>query len=292
MEVKEVERLIKISKERPLLPETFVPWHEEPKSNDLFLPEALNSLEGLAIYDTLTQQQKLDLGRHEAVQVMYSYGWSEALFCLFMNRYILTLQPDQVEYRFLLRELIEEFRHQEMFAQAVLQLKGKPVKPTRMHNFVGQFTAKYMPHDAVFMSCLSVELIADMYGHQTRKDPRMYNVLKKVSELHNIEEGRHIHFTKGLLKKYTVKAGYFKRTMYSYIILLNVYFMRTLYVKKEIFERIGMENPSAIYKLAFKNYKIKFSVTCLETIIEFVKDWNGFNGTTKWAWKLLLNADV
>lgn len=292
MEIKEVERLIKISKEKPLLPETFVPWDEKPTADDLFLPEALNSLEGLEIYHTLNAQQKLDLGRHEAVQVMYSYGWSEALFCLFMNRYILTLQPDNVEYRFLLRELIEEFRHQEMFARAVLQLNGAPVKPGWMHNMVGQFTAKYMPHDAVFMSCLSVELIADMYGHHTRKDPKMYIVLKKVSELHNIEEGRHIHFTKGLLKKYTAKAGYVKRTIYSYIILLNVYFMRTLYVKKEIFERIGIENPDAVYKLAFKNYKKKFAATCLQTITDFVGEWNGFNGATRWAWRLLLNAKV
>jgi hypothetical protein len=292
MEVKEIERLIRISKERPLLPETFVPWHEKPKEDELFLPEWLNSLEGLEIYNTLSPQQKLELGRHEAVQVMYSYGWSEALFCLFMNRYILTLQPDHVEHRFLLRELIEEFRHQEMFAQGIIQLNGQPLKPTRMHNIVGQFTTKYMPHDIVFMSCLSVELIADMYGYQTRRDPKIYNVIRKISELHNIEEGRHIHFTKGLLKNYTQKAGYVKRTIYSYIILLNVYFMRTLYVKKEIFERIGMENPGAVYKLAFKNYKNKFAATCLETIIEFVNEWNGFNGATRWAWRLLLNAKI
>ena len=292
MEVVEIERLIKISREHPLLPETFVPWNEEPLVGDVFLPEKLNSLEGLEIYNTLSGQQKLDLGRHEAVQVMYSYGWSEALFCLFMNRYILTLQPDNVEHRFLLRELIEEFQHQEMFAKAVMQLNGKPIKPGRMHNIVGQFTTKYMPHDCVFMSCLSVELIADMYGYHTRKDDKMYIVLKKVSELHNIEEGRHIHFTKGLLKKYTSKAGYIKRTMYSYLILLNVYFMRTLYVKKEIFERIGMEDPNAVYKLAFKNYKKKFAATCLSTIISFVDEWNGFNGATRWAWRLLLNAKV
>lgn len=292
MEAHEVERLIKISKERPLLPDTFVPWHEEPTADELFLPEGLNSLEGLDIYNTLTSQQKLDLGRHEAVQVMYSYGWSEALFCLFMNRYILTLQPDHVEHRFLLRELIEEFRHQEMFARGIIQLNGKPIKPTRMHNMVGLFTAQYMPHDMVFMSCLAVELIADMYGYQTRKDPKTYNVLKKISELHNIEEGRHIHFTKGLLKRYTSKAGYIKRSLYSYIILLNIYFMRTLYVKTEIFERIGLEYPDAVYKLAFKNYKTKFASTCLDSIIDFVNEWNGFNGATRWAWRLLLNAKV
>ncbi len=292
MEVQEIERLIKISKEHPLLPESFIPWHEPPLTGDLFLPEKLNSLEGLSLYESLTPQQKTDLGRHEAVQVMYSYGWSEALFCLFMNRYILSLEPDHIEHRFLLRELIEEFRHQEMFATAIKQLNGKPVRPTWMHNFVGQFTAKFMPADAVFMSCLAVEIIADLYGYHTRKDPKTYIVLKKVSELHNIEEGRHIHFTKGLLKSYTMKAGPVRRTFYSYIILLNVYFMRTLYVKKEIFERIGLGDPDAVFKLAFKNYKKKFAATCLDTIINFVDEWNGFNVATRWAWRLLLAAKV
>jgi len=66
-----------------------------------------------------------------------------------------------------------------MFAQAVVQLKGQPVKPSFMHNMVGQFTTKCMPHDAVFMSCLAVELIADVYGYHVRREPKMYNVIKK-----------------------------------------------------------------------------------------------------------------
>jgi hypothetical protein len=292
MEVQEVERLIKISKEKPLLPETFVPWGILPTADDEFLPEKLNSLAGLPLYDTMTPAQKTELGRHEAVQVMYSYGWSEALFCLFMNRYILTLQSDNVEYRFLLRELIEEFRHQEMFAQAIAHLNGKPIKPTRLHNMLGQFTVKFMPVDAVFMSCLAVEMIADLYGNHMRKGPRVYPVLQKVAELHNIEEGRHIHFTKGFLKRYTDKAGYVKKSFYSYLILFNVLFMRTLYVKKEIFARIGLENPDAVFKMATQNYKYKFGQECLKTIVQFVDEWGGFNKTTRWAWRFFLKANV
>ncbi|MDB5264091.1 MAG: rane protein [Adhaeribacter sp.] len=292
MEVQEVERLIKISKEKPLLPETFVPWNIPPLPDDEFLPEKLNSLAGLAFYDTLTPDQKRELGRHEAVQVMYSYGWSEALFCLFMNRYILTLQPDNVEYRFLLRELIEEFRHQEMFAQAIAHLNGKPIKPTRLHNIMGQFTVKFMPADAVFMSCLAVEMMADLYGNHLRKGAKVYVVLKKVAELHNIEEGRHIHFTKAFLKRYTHNASFIRRSFYSYLVLFNVFFMRTLYVKKEIFARIGLENPDVVFKMASKNYQYKFGQECLKTIVQFVDEWGGFNKATRWAWRLLLKANV
>lgn len=292
MQTAQIERLIKISKTKPLLPEVFVPWEEEPLNTDVFLTEKLISLYNDPIYQTLTKTQKLELGRHEVTQVMYSYAWSEGLFCLFMNRYILTLMPDSLEYRFLLRELIEEFRHQDMFAQAIAKIGGKPVKPTFMHKFIGVFTARFMPSDAVFLSGLSIEVMADTYGTYMRKDPDTFNVLRKVAELHNIEEARHIIFAKDYLNRFTAKAGFIRRSWYSYIVLLNIYFMRTLYVKKEIFERIGVENPGKVYKQALKNYEKTFAEECLGDITAVVKEWNGFNWSTRWAWRWLLKAKV
>ena len=98
-----IERLIRISKEKPLLPEVFIPWHEQMLDEERFMPESLISLHGHPLWETLSAEQQRELGRHEIVQVMYSYAWSEGLACLFFNRHLLTLQPDSVEYRFLLR---------------------------------------------------------------------------------------------------------------------------------------------------------------------------------------------
>ncbi|MGN6637532.1 MAG: diiron oxygenase [Mucilaginibacter sp.] len=292
MEVEEIERLIRISREKPLLPETYIPWQNDLQPNEYFLPEHLNSLEGLAIYDTLTTKQKLELGRHEVVQVMYSYAWGEGLFCLFMNKYILGLSPGDLEHQFLLREIIEEFRHQEMFMQSILRLGGQPISISRAHRFIGTITTKFLPPDCLFMGSLSIEIVSDRYGNYGRKDRNLYSVLRKVFELHNIEEARHILFTKDLLKRYTAKAGIIRRTVYSFVVLFNIYFLRTLYVKKEIYQRIGMEDPALAYKLATKNYKQKFTQSCLQDIIEFVDSWRGFNGATRWAWRWLMNAKV
>ncbi len=292
MDVQEIERLIKISKERPLLPEKYIPWELEPGTDDIFLPEILNSLQGLEIYDTLSPTQKLELGRHELVQVIASYAWGECLFCLFMTRHILTLPLDNVEHRFILRELIEEFRHQEMFGQAISKLGGSPIKQTGIHKFFGEFSNKYLPADYLFMGSVSVELVTDIYGNYARRAPNIYPVLKKMFDLHNIEEGRHILFTKSFLRGYAAKAGYIKRTLYSYVILFNILFVRTMYVKKEIFERIGLEDPDKVFKIASKNFKKKFSETCLKDIIEFVDEWKGFNLLTRWAWRWVLSAKI
>lgn len=291
-QVAQIERLIRISKEKPLLPESFVPWHIPPTSNDIFLPTALVSLAGLPEYEALTEQQKQDLARHEVVQVMYSYAWSEGLFCLFMNRYILDLSPQDLEYKFLLRELIEEFRHQEMFSMTIEHLDGAPITPTFMHRLVGKFTVRFMPADLVFLSGISVEYMADVYGDHLRKNPAVYCVLRKVSELHNIEEARHILFTKMLLQRYTGKAGFMRRTLYSYVVLLNLYFMRTLYVKPQIFERIGVPDAHRVCRKAQRHFQHKFGESCLNDIIGFVNEWNGFNWMTRWAWRKLMSADV
>jgi hypothetical protein len=288
----DIERLISISKESPLLPEKFIPWDEVIRQNEIYLPEKLISLEGLPIYETLSDWQKRELARHEVVQSMYAYAWSEGLFCLFMNRYILSLQPDNIEYRFLLRELIEEFRHQEMFAMAIKRLDGIPVKPGPVQNFIGLFTAKYFPADTVFMVSLTLELIADTYGEHIRLDPGSYIVLRKVSQLHNIEEARHILFTRNLLQCYIEKAGFLKKTWYSIAVLLNIYFFQKMYVKREIFDRIGMSGTGAVYDQAFLNYKKKFSRECLGSISEFVKSFGGYNWITRPLWKIVLKHDA
>jgi hypothetical protein len=274
------------------MPETYIPWDLEPKQGDVFLPEMLTSLQGLDIFGTLSPTQKSDLGRNELVQVIASYAWGESLFCLFMTRYLLTLPLHTAEHRFLLRELIEEFRHQEMFGQAIVKIRGNPIKQSKIHNFFGRVSNKYLPADYLFMGSISVELVTDIYGRHARRTPNIYPVIKKMFDLHSIEEGRHIRFTQGLLKTYSEKAGFFKRTLYSYIILFNIYFVRTMYVKKEIYERIGLQNPEQAYRLASRNFKKKFSETCLEEIIKFVNDFKGFNIATRWAWRWLLAARV
>jgi hypothetical protein len=287
-----VERLIRISKEKPLLPETFVPWHETIREEEQFMPESLISLQGHTLWETLTPSQQRELGRHEVVQVMYSYAWSEGLACLFFNRHLLTLSPESVEYRFLLRELIEEFRHQEMFSAVVTKLGGKPVAPGFWHRFWGKWSVKNMPADCVFMSVLSVELMTDVYGKHIRRDERVSNILRKVSELHNIEEGRHIFYTKLWLERFTKNAGFFRRSWYSVTVLLNLYFMRTLYVKKEIFERIGVEDPERYARAAAQNLKQKLGEHCLEDALEFVQSFNGFNWLTRPVWRWVMHVEV
>ncbi len=288
----EIERLIRISKEKPLLPESFIPWATELEDHFELMPKTLLSLYGHELFNKITDEQKRGLARSEIGQVMYSYAWSEGLACLFFFRHLVSLKDNvSAEYRYLLIEAYEECRHQQMFSMAIQKLEVKPLPPRSLHRLAAWFSTRFLPSDIMFMSVLAIELVTDVYGTELRQQPNIYPVLAKISQLHNIEEGRHIHFTELLLKRYTEKAGLFKRSIYSIVVCLNIYFMRTMYVRKEIFSNIGLD-PNIYYKPAYAGLKQKFSEHCLKRAIEFVGQWNGFNWFTRIIWKKLLNAKV
>jgi hypothetical protein len=290
-DIEKVERLIRLSETNAVLPDTFIPWHLEEK-DELLMPEEIVSLQGHPLFDSLTPTQKRELGRHEVVQVMYSYAWAEGLACFIFNKRLLKIPPDSVEYRYLVKELIEEFRHQDMFARAIRLLNGKKIKLSKFHQFVGRFHSRYMPASYQFISVLAVELVTDIYGKMIRKSPGVFEPIRKVSELHHIEEGRHIHYTKIWMKHYTENAGFLKRTAFSIVVLLNIWYMRSMYVTTENFEAIGVEDPAKYAGAARKQLKQKFGEFYLDEIIEFVNEFNGFNFITKPLWRSILAAKI
>lgn len=288
----QIQRLIRISHEKPLMPDTFIPWQTDFVDGNTYLPESIVSLAGLPIYETLTPFQKQEIARHEVVQAMYAYCWSEGLFCVFMNRYILNRDTQDIERQFLIRELIEEFRHQEMFAKTIEKLNGEPIKVNRIQRFLAALTAKFMPDSVLFISCIAIEMMADQYGELIRKDNSAYPVLRKVSQLHNIEEARHILYTETVLKRYFQNIGFWKSTFFSILVLTNMRFFQTIYVRSEIYERVGIKNANAIRRAAFPHYQKKFAKECLTSVSEFVNSFNGFNIITKPLWRWILKLEI
>lgn len=284
-----VDRLIRISQRKPLDHNTFVPWENDIRSEEYYLPEHLISLSGHPLWDTLTVHQKCELGRMEVIQLLYSYAWSEGMACLFFNKELVKLDVTDVEYRFLLREIIEEMQHQEMFSRAVDMCKGTPIKPGRLHKWLGNLSVQHTSPGMSFMSVIAVELLADVYAREMRKDPKVFPILSKVSELHEIEEGRHIYYAKLWLKHFTDNAGFFRRTLYSFNVCLSVWFMRNLYVQKSFFEEIGVSDPNKYFKAAKQQLKEKYQSVCLDETIEFVESFNGFNFITRPIWRWFHN---
>ena len=290
-DIEKIERLIKLSETHPVLPDSFIPW-ETPQGNAPFIPEESLSLQGHPLYEILGPFQRRELGRLEMAQVMWSYAWSEGLACIIFNKRLIKLNPTSLEYRYLVKELIEEFRHQDMFARAVKMLNVDPIKQPHWAKVLAWLHVHFMPVSAQFISVLAIELVTDMYGRRVRRDEHVYLPLRKISELHHIEEGRHIHYTKMWLDHYLKKANAIQRTFYSLIVLANIVFMRSLYVRLDFYRQIGLTNPDHYARAARQQLKKKFGTYCYDEAIPFVKSFNGFNFITRPLWRRFLKVKV
>ena len=292
MDTVAIERLTRISIENPLLPEEYVPWDIKPSPDDTFVPNHLVSIYGLPIQEQVTPEQLREIGRHEAVQFMFSYAWSEALAIKFLGRELVSLTAETAETKFMYREIIEETRHQEMFSRAIEALNGLPIRPTGHHFFWSKVACRYLPSSLMYMAVIAGEFVADAIGREVQKDKDVYCVLRKAAELHQIEEGRHIYFAKKYLEDYTRNASNVMRTIYCITMALHMYFMITMYVKEEIFRRVGIADSSHVYEVARKNYRSRLAQESFQSAIDYAKDFNGFNLVSKFFWKWLLKVEI
>jgi hypothetical protein len=115
-----VKQLIKISRNNEILFHKFFDRDGyNLDANQWFMEESLISLYGLPIRNTMTNEQKYQLSKFEASQIIYTYAQSETIMCNFMARHLLDLPFASDNFVFLIREQIEEYRHQDMFIRAL-----------------------------------------------------------------------------------------------------------------------------------------------------------------------------
>jgi hypothetical protein len=115
-----VKQLIKTSRKNEILFHSFFDRDNyDTNENQWFMEESLISLYGLPIRDSMTNAQKHKLSKLEASQIIYTYAQSETIMCNFMARHLLDLPFASDNFIFLVREQIEEYRHQDMFIRAL-----------------------------------------------------------------------------------------------------------------------------------------------------------------------------
>ena len=79
------------------------------------MPPELLSIFGTPLFDQLSPIQIRELSRLEVIQILYLYAYTESVMCLYLARHLVKSDFGSDEHAFILREQIEEYRHQDMF---------------------------------------------------------------------------------------------------------------------------------------------------------------------------------
>lgn len=289
-----INQLVISSRRNSLFFEQYIDWNQDIFDTEMiwniwFMDEELISIYGTPEYNILSQKQKKHLSYLELCQMFYLYSFSESILCMFMARIVPQYKIWTPIYNFLLREQIEEYRHQDMFERALKVLSSQHSEISWFWKWTMKIEALILPKKYFFIIQTVVELITCNFGEKNCENSHIYKLTRDICKIHDIEETRHIEFAKMMLDDSLKEAWFLSRTLKGYMIIIDVMLINHHYIAQENFKKLGVLHYKKLYKIgknnwkknALKNFSSKKWTAFLKKYW-FVTWWN------RWAFRIFL----
>jgi P-aminobenzoate N-oxygenase AurF len=200
-----VERLSDAAVEKSFDPIKDIYWDEPFDLERFYMPEEDLSLYGTPVYEALTREEKVRLSLHEAASLMATGIWFENILKHKFLDYLYDASPQDANFRFMLHEVADECHHSMMFGEFVRR-SGAPFYPVRWWaKWAGQLMKEVVPKASVFIGILAAEELMDYFNRSAMTNAEIHPTVRRISQIHVIEEARHISYAKNYLTSEVAK---------------------------------------------------------------------------------------
>jgi hypothetical protein len=190
------ERLLDSSAKHSFDPDKELDWDAPFEEGLWFWPPELCSLYDTPLWKHMSEEQRIELSRHEAASIASIGIWFEIILMQLLLRHSYDLDPTSGHVRYALTEIADECRHSKMFARLVTRL-GTPVyRPRRIDHQLGRILKTVSTTPGSFTGTLLAEEILDWMQRLTFPDERIQPLVRGVTRIHVIEESRHIRYAR------------------------------------------------------------------------------------------------
>src|SRR5947208_2962492 len=119
-------------------PDLDIDWDAPLVPDKAFMPLERTSLYGTELWDRLSDEQRIELSRHEIGSIASTGLWFEIILMQLLARYVYDLDPRSAHAQYALTELGDETRHTIMFAKAVQRCGVPAYRPPRVIHELGR----------------------------------------------------------------------------------------------------------------------------------------------------------
>lgn len=193
---KTADRLLKSSAKKFYDPEIDIDWAAPLPDGKLFEVEHRCSLYGTHLWDRLSPQQRIDLGRHEVASIASNGIFFEVLLMRMLLKEIYEADPTSRHVQYALTEIADECRHSVMFARYVERTGAPAYGPPRMVHRLGKLLPVLGYGPALYGSILVAEEILDRLQRESMADENVQPLVRMVNRIHVLEEARHVTFAR------------------------------------------------------------------------------------------------
>jgi hypothetical protein len=194
---KTARRLLASSAKNSYNPDLDIDW-DTPAVDGMYhvQPERM-TLYGTALWDELSESQRIELSKHEVISIARVGLWFEVLLMGMLAAHAYDQDPASAHTQYALTEIGDETRHSVMFARWADRYGGTEYAPHPVVHALGKLFRLVAPTGpSMWAGTLVAEELLDRLQREGMSDERLQPLTRMVARIHVIEEARHVRFAR------------------------------------------------------------------------------------------------
>ena len=278
-------RLLRSTARQSYDPEVDIDWDAPLVDGAWFMQPERLSLYGTPTWDAMSQEQRVELSRHEIASIASVGLWFELILMQLMVRELYDQDPCSERTQYALTEIGDETRHSVMFGRAIARCGAPAYGPTPHIHRLGRGFKAVASGVSSYASILVAEEILDRWQREMMKDERVQPLTRMVSRIHVLEEARHMTFAREEVER-TVPTLSRRQLAWHRMMTAQTAFMvaRTL-VNPEVYVAVGLD-PREARRAAFTNPHYRETLAWMgERVVGFLDEQGLIGPAERRVWR-------
>ena len=278
-------RLLRSTAKQSYDPEVDIDWDAPLVDGAWFMQPERLSLYGTPIWEAMTQEQRVEMSRHEVASIASVGLWFELILMQLMARELYDRDPCTERTQYALTEIGDECRHSRRFGRAIARCGVPAYGPTPHIHRHGRAFKAVAGGVSAFASILVAEEILDRWQRELMRDERVQPLIRMVSRIHVLEEARHMTFAREEVERAIPRMGKAQLAFHRTMVAQTAFMVSRTLVNPRVYAGVGLD-PRAAKKAAFTNPHYRDTMAWMgERVVGFLEEQDLIGPTQRRIWQ-------
>ncbi|MFJ4923529.1 diiron oxygenase [Streptomyces sp. NPDC088725] len=279
------ERLLESSARHSFDPDRELDWDAPADEDKWYWPPELVSLYDTPLWRRMSEEQRMDLARHEAASLASLGIWFEIILMQLLVRHIYDKPVTSSHVRYALTEIADECRHSMMFAR-MIKKSGTPAYPVpRYYHNLARILKTVSTTPGSFAATLLGEEILDWMQRLTFPDERVQTLVRGVTRIHVIEEARHVRYAREELRRQMVTAPRWEQEFTRLSAGHAARVFSVCFVNPQVYTNVGLDRAEAVAQVRASGHRREVMQSGAGRLTDFLDDIGVLRGPGRKLWK-------
>ncbi|SDC99103.1 AurF N-oxygenase family protein [Actinokineospora iranica] len=278
-------RLLKSSADKFYDPDIDIDW-DAPVTDGLhYHPEHRISLYGTKLWDEMTPEQRVELGKHEIASIASTGIFFEVLLMQMLLKQVYKHDPTTDHVHYMLAEIADECRHSTMFGKACKRFGVPAYGPRSWIKKLAVVLPVIGKGPSAYAAILVAEEVLDRMQRENMTDPALQPLIRMVNRIHVLEEARHVTFARQEVVQGMAKASWVEKQYHRILTAVVSYFVALSLINPKVYQAVGLNRRQA-WKAAKANPHFQETMRYWgERIMKFLGEADLVGGPSMVLWR-------